>query len=412
MDRAAPSPIPFFRPSVGAEEASAVAEAIASGWLTSGPKVKELEQTMARRLGARHAVALSSCTAALHLALLGLEAQPGEVILTSPYTFTAGAEVALHAGLLPVFSDIDPRTLNLDPQALRKTARLERRKGNRIAAILPTHLGGQPCDMEAIDTLATELGCAVIEDAAHALPASLAGTPIGTRRSSGQPLATCLSFYANKTMTTGEGGMLLTDDTDLAGRCRRLALHGIDRDSWSREHAVGSDAKPPWSYDVSELGWKANLNDMAAAMGLVQLGKLYAMTEGRRRVARRYDRAFRDHPALEIPARIPGTESAWHLYILRLTLPSSEDSESVEILRNRWANALARRGVGTSLHYRPLHLHTAYRQRFGLEPEDFPRALHESRRALSLPIYPDLREAEIKTVTDSVLTSLDELGLG
>jgi dTDP-4-amino-4,6-dideoxygalactose transaminase len=414
MSKSYPSALPFFLPDVGAEEAAAVATTLSGGWLTSGPQARALEEGLAQRLGASHAVALGSCTAALHLAVLGLPASPKDVVLTSPYTFTAGAEVILHAGLSPVFSDIDPVTLNLDPVALAATASRVERQGKKIVAIMPTHIAGLPCDMTAIDRLAESLGCAVIEDAAHALPTLYRGINIGARRPSGHPLATCFSFYANKTLTTGEGGMLLTDDPLFADRCRHLARHGIDRDGWSR-HRSGKENKwtadhvplPSWSYDVSAAGFKYNLSDLAAAVGLAQLAKLDTMAEQRRGIADAYDLAFGRCPELQIPScTTTRAEVPRHLYILRLR---PRPDQEMETLRNRWAAGIESRGIGTSMHFRPLHLHSFYRDTLALCPEDFPHALAESQRALSLPIYSRMDGADTDRVITAVLASLQDL---
>lgn len=414
MSTGEPRALPFSLPDVGEEEAAAVAATLSGGWLTSGPQAHALEQGLAQRLGASHAVALGSCTAALHLAVLGLQADPNAVVLTSPYTFTAGAAVILHAGLTPVFSDIDPVTLNLDPAALAATASRVKRQGRKIAAIMPTHIAGLPCDMAAIDRLAEDLGCAVIEDAAHALPTLYRGINIGARRPSGHPLATCFSFYANKTLTTGEGGMLLTDNPLFADRCRHLARHGIDRDGWSRHRsdkdatdAVDPVPRPRWSYDVSAAGFKYNLSDLAAAVGLAQLAKLDAMTERRQCIAAAYDQAFSQHLELQIPARAASrVELPRHLYILRL---QPRPGQTMQTLRNRWAAGIESRGVGTSMHFRPLHLHSFYRDTLSLCPGDFPHALTESQRALSLPIYSRMDGADTDRVIAAVLASLQDL---
>jgi len=397
--------IPFARPDLGPAESAAVHEALASGWLTTGPRVRRFEAELAAHVGARHAVATNSCTAALHLALAALDPRPGEAVLVPTYNFTSSAEVAQHLGLEPVLVDSEPKTLNVDPEALERRCRELKRRGVRARAVMPVHLAGHPADLEAIDRIAAEFGLAVIEDAAHALPASYQGQKIGSRRPSGQPLAVCYSFYANKTLTTGEGGMLVTDDGELAERCRRLSLHGIDKGLWEREQEAGGE-RPAAFYEVMEAGYKYNLGDVAAALGLAQLGRVEEMWRKRSEIARRYDEVFADHPALEVPHVAPEIESAWHLYLLRLRLESFPEGA---VARDRLAAALGRRGIGTSVHYRPLHLHRHYRKRLGHAAEDFPVASAEWRRVLSLPIYSSLEPRQVERVARAVLEEAENL---
>ena len=392
--------LPFAVPDVGIEETSAMAAVLESGWLTTGPMAARFEKELAAAVGARHAVALSSCTAALHLALATLDAEPGSVVVTSPYNFTAASEVTQHLDLIPVFSDIEPEHLNLDPVELDKTLTQLTESGWRVAAVVPIHLGGHPANLAAIDEVAARHGCPIIEDAAHALPSSYRGLPIGAQRESGAPYATCYSFYATKTLTTGEGGMLVTDDAVLAHRCRQLSLHGMSRPAWNR-----FEKRPPLSelYDIESEGFKYNLSDLAAAMGLAQLGKLRRTTARRAEIAHRYTRTFSDLGSIEPPRVAEDAETSWHLYVVRLSLDHFYDPETA---RDRFAADLRDRGVATSLHYRPLHLHSHYRERYGLAPEDFPVALEQSKRALSLPIYSRMTDRDVDRVIAAVLDAL------
>ncbi|MCI0408703.1 MAG: DegT/DnrJ/EryC1/StrS family aminotransferase [Acidobacteria bacterium] len=372
--------IPFHRAPVGEEEAQAVAEVVRSGWLTMGPRTLEFEQKFAAYVGARHAVAVASCTAGLHLALEAAGIQSGDEVLLPTNTFTATSEVVTYLGARPVLVDIDPVTLNLDPEDAA------RRITPKTKAILPVHLAGQPCDMEEIHALAVRHSLHVIEDAAHALPASYRGTPVGVLSE-----LTAFSFYATKTLTTGEGGMVTTDSNAYAERIRIMRLHGIGRDAWKRYSADGS-----WSYEVLEAGYKYNMTDLQAALGLVQLGKCEALRRARRDIAQRYTRAFRGIEELETPSVRPDRESSWHLYVLRLR------PERLRLDRAGFLHALRERGIGNSVHFIPLHLHPFYRDAYGYRPGDFPRAEQEYARYFSLPIFPGMTDEEVDHVIDAV----------
>jgi dTDP-4-amino-4,6-dideoxygalactose transaminase len=312
--------LPFALPDVSEEEIDAVVRVLRSGWLSTGPEVQAFQQEFADYLGVGHAVGLNSCTAALHLGLEAAGVGAGEEVITSTVTFTATAEVAEYLGARTRFVDVDSRDLNLDPGALRTLLEREYRRegsewrhresGGRVRAIVPVHYGGQSCDMTAVLSIAREYGLFVLDDAAHALPAARDGLRVGAM---GCP--TAFSFYATKTLTTGEGGMLTTDDDELAQRARLMALHGISRDAWKRYAADGS-----WYYDVVAAGYKYNLTDIAAALGRVQLRRLEGMRAARAAIAARYDMAFATLAELEPPSTSPGVEHAWHLYALRLRL--------------------------------------------------------------------------------------------
>jgi len=372
--------IPFYKPWIDGREVRKVAKAIRSGWLTTGPMVGDLERRVATLVGARWAVALNSCTAALHLALAACGVGPGDEVVTSPYTFAATGEAILYLGARPVFADIDPRSLNIDPDEVARVL------NRRTRAIIPVHIAGLPCDMQALHDLATTRGIRLIDDAAHALGTRIGGSSIGALSH-----ATCFSFYATKNLTTGEGGMVTVDDQRLAERIRRLSLHGLSRDAWKRYSRTGS-----WRYDVVELGYKYNMTDVAAAIGLAQLEKFTDMQRRRRRLARTYSRELRRFDAYETPEEIPGTTHAWHLYILRVR------PEVLRVGRDEVIDLLRRRGIGTSVHFQPLHLHSYYRKTFGYRRGSYPETERESSRAISLPLYPGLGERQAGRVIEAL----------
>jgi perosamine synthetase len=373
--------IPFHVPLTGADEIREVAAAIRSGWLTTGPRVGELERRLARATGARYAIALNSCTAALHLSLAAAGIGPGDEVVTSPYTFAATGEAILYLGARPVFADIDPVSLNLDPRAA------ERALTRKTRAILPVHIAGLPCDLPALRSLARSRRAVVIEDAAHALGARIGARPIGAISE-----MTCFSFYATKNLTTGEGGMVTTNDADRAARVRRLSLHGLSRDAWKRYTRQGS-----WRYDVVEVGYKYNMTDVAAALGLAQLRRFGAMQRRREALAARYRRLLSPSDAYEQPPTQRGTTHAWHLYILRLR------PGVLRIDRDRLIEALRDRGIGTSVHFLPLHLHSHYRRALGHRPGDYPHTERESARAVSLPLHPALTRRQQDRIVDALL---------
>lgn len=371
--------LPFALPDMDEAEVTAVAEVIRSGWITSGAKVRAFEAAFAERVGARHAIAVNSCTAALHLALEAAGVGQGDRVVTTPYTFAATGEVIRYLDAHPVFVDVRPDTLDIDPVQVAAVIRRE-----RIAAILPVHIAGEPCDLDALREVAG--GIPIIEDAAHALPAKLGGRMIG-----GLSRLTCFSFYATKTLSTGEGGMITTDDDAAADRCRIMSLHGISRDAWKRYTAEGS-----WRYEILAPGFKYNLTDIAAALGLVQLGKLDAMWRRRAEIAGRYDRAFAGCPELQLPARGAGNQHAWHLYMLRV------DNDQLAGGRDAFITELRRRNIGASVHFIPLHLHPYYRDTYGFGPADFPVATREFLREVSLPIYSRMTDRDVDDVIAAV----------
>jgi dTDP-4-amino-4,6-dideoxygalactose transaminase len=373
--------IPFHAASVGEDEAQAAADVIRSGWLTMGPKTLEFEQNFASYVGARHAVAVSSCTAALHVALEAIGLQQGDEVLVPTTTFTATAEVVVYFKAIPVLVDVDPTTLCIDP------AEAQKKITSRTCAIIPVHFAGQPCDMDRIQQLAARHGLHVIEDAAHALPASFRGTPVGAISK-----LTAFSFYATKTLTTGEGGMVTTDDDELAARMKVMRLHGIGRDAWKRYSNEGS-----WFYEVECAGFKYNLTDIQSAIGLVQLSKCTEMRSLRARIAKQYTVGFSQCEEIQVPTVLSDRESAWHLYVLRLNL------DRLTIGRSEVVERLKQRGVGTSVHFIPLHMHPYYRHAYHYCHESFPVALKEYFRSFSLPIYPGMSSDQVAYVIEQVI---------
>jgi perosamine synthetase len=372
--------VPFHVAAVGEEEVQAAAEVIRSGWLTMGQKTFEFERRFAEYLGVRHAIAVASCTAALHLALEALGISPGDEVMVPTTTFTASGEVVCYLGARPVLVDVLPESMNIDPRdAARKITA-------KTKAIIPVHLAGLPCEMDEIRELASTHNLRVVEDAAHALPASYHGTPIGALSD-----ATAFSFYATKTLTTGEGGMITTNDDKLAERMRVMRLHGIERDAWKRYSGDGS-----WFYRVLDAGYKYNMTDIQAAIGLVQLQKCDDLCAARRAIAERYTTTFANVPSLEVPHDLADRTTSWHLYILRLR------TDKLTIDRDRFIVELKHRGIGTSVHFIPLHLHPFYQTKFGYKPGDLPIADAQYHRALSLPIFPTMSGDAINSVIAAV----------
>ena len=370
----------FHRPDVGDEEITEVVDVLRSGWLTTGPKVREFEQEFAAMVGAQHAVAVNSCTAALHLALEAIGLREGDEVLVPTMTFAATAEVVTYFKARPVLIDCTQDTLNLDPE------RIEAAITEKTKAIIPVHFAGHPCEMEQIQSMARAHGLHVIEDAAHALPARYQGKILG-----GIGDCTCFSFYATKNITTGEGGMVTTDNAEWAARIRMMSLHGLSRDAWNRYSAEGS-----WYYEILSPGFKYNLTDLAAALGLAQLKKCDRFWKTRERYASLYDEGFRDLPEIICPQAASHVQHAWHLYVIQLKL------DRLRISRNEFIHRLQEAGIGCSVHFIPLHLHPYYRDKLGYRPNDLPVANMVFQRVLSLPLYSKMTEADIYRVIDSV----------
>jgi dTDP-4-amino-4,6-dideoxygalactose transaminase len=372
--------LPFHQPSIGEAEIEAVVETMRSGWLTTGPRVAELEAAFAATVGSRNAVAVNSCTAALHLALDAIGLGRGDEVIVPAMTFAATAEVVRYFDATPVLVDCDPVFLNIAADEI------ESKITDRTRAIIPVHFAGHPCDMDAIRDIAARHDLRVIDDAAHAFPATYRGEPVGRIAD-----VTCFSFYATKTITTGEGGMITTDDDELAARMRMMSLHGISKDAWSRYTAAGS-----WYYEILEPGFKYNLTDVAAAIGLVQLGRHRELYHERLQLARMYSESLADAPALRLPTASADATHAWHLYVVQL------DVDRLTIDRGAVIELLRARNIGTSVHFIPLHLHPYYRNMYGYTPESFPTAARVYERTVSLPMFPGMTGDDIWYVSESL----------
>jgi dTDP-4-amino-4,6-dideoxygalactose transaminase len=380
----APDFLPFALPDIGDDEINEVVDALRSGWVTTGPKTKRFEEDFAAFLGepGLHAVAVNSATAGLHLALEALGLGPGDEVITTTHTFTATAEVARYLGADVRLVDIDPATLNIDAAAVEAAV------GPRTRAIVPVHYAGLAADMDAIGAVAARHGLGVVEDAAHALPTTWRGRLVGTLGSS----STVFSFYANKTMTTGEGGMLVTRDEAVFKRSKVMRLHGINRDAFDRY----TSQAPSWYYEIVAPGFKYNLTDVAAAMGLHQLRRVRGFQVRREQIARQFDEAFADLPLILPPRpRHAGDLHAWHLYVVRLR-------DDAPLGRDAFIEAMYKAGIGCSVHYIPLHLHPYWRERYGLSPAQFPHSQHAFERMVSLPLYTRMGEADVQRVIDTV----------
>jgi dTDP-4-amino-4,6-dideoxygalactose transaminase len=383
--------LPFAQPEIGDEEIAEVVDTLKSGWVTTGPKAQRFEQDFAAFLGdetrgeSLHCVAVNSATAGLHLALEALGIGPGDEVITTTHTFTATAEVVRYLGADVRLVDIDPATLNIDPAAVEAAIT------PRTKAIMPVHYAGLAADMPALLNIAHKHELKVVEDAAHALPTTSGGQLVGTLASD----ATVFSFYANKTITTGEGGMLATRGAALAARARTMRLHGMNRDAFDRFTAK----VPSWYYEVVAPGFKYNLTDIAAALGIQQLKKARPFQQRREAIAAAYDAAFASLPVLLPPRPAAGDQHAWHLYVLRLA-----DDAGIE--RDRFIERLFTAGIGCSVHYIPLHLHPYWRDRYGLQPAMFPHSQRAYERLVSLPIYTRMSEADVQRVAGAVRAAL------
>lgn len=393
--------VPFFRPSLSEAEIAEVMDTLRSGWLTTGPKVKRFETEFAESVGARFAVAVNSCTAALHLAVEALNLTPGQAVLVPTMTFAATAEVIRYQGAIPILVDCDPGTLNLDLEDAARKLELLRAgrllssldKGVEAVGIIPVHVGGSMLDMAALQYFADHHNLWVVEDAAHAFPAAWrrsAQSP-WQRCGEGTSSVACFSFYANKTITTGEGGMAVTDDEELAERMRMMSLHGLSHDAWARYSSKGS-----WDYKICAPGFKYNLTDIAAAIGIHQLARAEDMRREREAIAHRYRQELKGIEGIVLPADDPDRISSWHLFPIRLRL------ERLSINRDSFIERLKEAGVGCSVHWRPLHLHLYYRETFGWQSEELPVASDLWRQLISLPIFPGMQDDEIDHVTGTL----------
>ncbi len=371
--------LPFCKPDIGPEELKAVAEALTSGWITSGPVTAQFESAFRESVGARHSLAVNSCTAGLHLALAALGIGPGDEVITTPLTFCSTINVIIQVGAKPVLADIG-HDLNLDPD------KADAVRTEKTRALLPVHFGGLPCAMDAFWKIAEKHRLHVVEDAAHASGSTYKGVPIGGGRSD----AVAFSFYATKNLATGEGGMVTSQRAELQDRMRLLCLHGISRDAWNRYGKDGS-----WYYEVTECGFKYNMSDIMAAIGLAQLGRLSAMNSQRSEIAAYYNSMFADMPEVEVPPNRGDSQHAWHLYPLRLNL------DRLTIDRGEFIKKMHEREIGCSVHFIPIQLHPYYRR--VLEMRDpCEKALSEYPRLVSLPIYSKMTSADAERVAEAV----------
>jgi len=384
--------VPFFRPEISDEEINEVIDTLRSGWLTTGPKTKKFEQEFAKNVKAPHAVAVNSCTAALHLALEALHLGGDEAVLVPAMTFAATAEVVRYLNAEPVLVDVDPATLQLDLEDCeRRYEVVSRRK--KVVGIMPVHIAGLMVPMDKVNEFARKRSLWVVEDAAHSFPAAWRENSASPWRNCGvgDSEVTCFSFYANKTITTGEGGMATTHRDDLFDRMRVMSLHGISKDAWKRFSSSGG-----WYYEIVAPGFKYNLTDVASSIGIHQLQKAEAMRVKREKVARTYFEKLGGLEAVELPPDPPDRIHAWHLFYIRLNLGK------LSIDRAAFIEELKKRGIVTSVHWMPLHLHPYYRNQYGFKEEDFPKASSVYKRLVSLPIFPGMTIQEISYVTETI----------
>ena len=369
--------VPFSRPWIDDTEIEAVSQVLASKWISTGTRVREFERAFAEYLGVKHAIAVSSCTAALHLSLVVAGIGRGDEVITTPYTFTATAEAIRYVDAKPVFVDIHPDTLNID------TNRIKAAITDRTKAILPVHIAGVPCDMDTLREICHTHNLTLVDDAAHAIPTEYKGQSIGNLGD-----LSAFSFYANKNLTTGEGGMITTNSDAFAEPLRTMRLHGINKDAWSRQ-----SQRNIWQYDIATEGYKYNMTDIQAAMGVCQLMKLNKQHERRRNFAQMYQRELTKFPQINTPlAPDNPREHAWHLYIIQLNTGN----------RDEFVAALREANIECSVHYIPLHLFDFYQERYGYRIGDFPCAEAAFERVVSLPLHPGLTEDDIHTVINAI----------
>lgn len=396
--------IPFYRPSIGAEEIGEVAETLKSGWLTTGPKTKLFENDFAAYLHQKHAIAVNSCTAALHLALEAIGIDTGQSVVVPTMTFAATAEVVRYFGARPLLVDCSVEDSNLDIADADRRIVEALGKDEKVAAIIPVHYGGQVGDVEGVRRLAQKHHLKVVEDAAHCCPAYFRpevrtqSSEVGGQMTddgwlpvgSGADI-TCFSFYANKCITTGEGGMACTNSEEYAERVRIMSLHGISKDAWKRFTAEGS-----WYYEIVAPGYKYNMTDIAAAMGIHQLRRADELHQKRRKIAALYAQLLEDVEELILPRELPDRIHSWHLYAIRLWL------DRLRIDRAQVIDQMKEWGIGTSVHWMPLHMHPYYREKYGYKPDDFPVAAGLYPQLITLPLYPDMKQEEVEYVCDTL----------
>jgi dTDP-4-amino-4,6-dideoxygalactose transaminase len=376
----------FHKPFISEDEIAEIVDTLRSGWLSMGPKTIRFEEEFNKYIGAEHSVAVSSWTAAGHLTLEAFGIEKGDEVIVPTMTFPATAEIVCYFGARPVIVDVDYHTLNISLDEIEKAIT------PRTKAIIPVHYGGQPCDMDEIHQLAAKHNLRVFEDAAHSLPAVYKGKKVGTISE-----VTCFSFYATKTLSTGEGGMISTNNPEIAERVKIMRLHGINRDAWKRYSESGS-----WYYEVVAPGYKYNFTDLQASLGLPQLKKVDMMWQSRINISKKYTQALKDNELIELHTIRPDRESSWHLYPIRLNL------EKLTINRAQLINELKKCGVGAGVHFMPVHQHLYYKDTFSLEDKNYPVASAMFPRLVSLPIYPGMQEHQVDKVINVLIDVLNK----
>ncbi len=378
--------IPFSKPWIGKEEINEVIDTLQSGWLTTGPKCEAFEKKLADYNSVKHAIVVDSCTAALHISLAAEGIGAGDEVITTPFTFCSTVNVILFQGAKPVLADIDSETFNISPAEIKKKI------SKKTKAIIPVHYGGQSCSMDEINEIAEKHGLAVVEDAAHALGAEYKGKKCGTLGKYG-----CFSFYPIKNITTGEGGAVVTDSDAAAEQLRCLRYCGIKKDAWKRYYGAGS-----WYYEVTQLGFKYNMSDVLASIGLRQMDKLDKSILMREKIAGRYSKAFGAIEGIAVPEVKENVKHAWHLYAILL------DVENMKIDRNQFIEQLKKAGIAASVNFIPIHFHPYYKSRFGFNRGDFPNSEFAFERIVSLPLYPTMSKAETDYVIDNVIAIVEK----
>lgn len=378
--------LPFAQPAIGEEEIAEIVDSLRSGWITTGPKVKQFETEFSKSIGCIHAIAVNSCTAALHLALDAIGLKKGNEVIVPTMTFVATAETVTYFKAIPILVDCENDTLLIDSN------NIEEKINKKTKAIIPVHYAGQSCAMDEILQIAEKYNLKVIEDAAHSLPTKYKGRMIGTIGD-----ITCFSFYATKTITTGEGGMACTENKEYAERMKIMSLHGISKDAWKRYTAKGS-----WYYEVIEAGYKYNMTDIAAALGIAQLKKCNEFYRKREKIANKYTQSFKEVPEIKTPVIRDNGTHAWHLYVIQLNL------KMLKINRAQFIEKMKENGIGCSVHFIPLHLHPYYKNTFGFKSKDFPVASYVYERIVSLPIYPKMTDEDVDYVIDNVIKIIKE----
>lgn len=402
--------VPFFRPEIGENEINEVVDSLKSGWLTTGPKCKKFEEDVADFIGVKHALAVNSATSALHLALEAIGVGEGDLVFVPSMTFTATAEVVRYLGGTPVLIDCDEESFCISPEHLEATIKklldnqavpgVSHPSDKKLKAVMPVHFAGQMADVESITQIAEKYSLDIIDDAAHALPSFYRKDENSNWVMAGKTAkATALSFYANKTMTTGEGGMLLTDDDDLAKRAAIMRLHGISRDAWDRFKTAGS-----WYYEIVAPGYKYNMTDIAAAIGIHQLKRVEEFRDLRAKGAGLYNEKLKDLEAVKTPRTLLNRKHAWHIYALQVL------EDKLTINRNQFIDEMTKREIVCSVHYTPLHRQPYYRDTYNYKPEDFPVTDKICRQEITLPLFPSITENEIDEVVGAIKEICEEFG--